>query len=80
MIHFVTESSNYSPNGHVTRSLSMRDFVKRKTVCVSQSSNYWSSTENNMNNCWNVNFNNGNTNNNNKYNTNYVRALVAFSE
>jgi len=40
-----------------------------------QSNNYWSATENNSNNAYNVNFNNGNTNNNNKTNNNYVRCV-----
>lgn len=40
-------------------------------------SNYWSSTEYNTNNAWNVNFNSGNVNNNNKYNTNNVVRPVA---
>ena len=40
-----------------------------------QSDNYWSSTENDANNAWNVNFNNCNVNNNNKTNNNYVRAV-----
>ena len=39
--------------------------------------NHWSSTENNSNNAWNVNFNSGNTNNNNKNNSNVVRPSVA---
>jgi hypothetical protein len=37
--------------------------------------NYWSSTENDSNNAWNVNFNNGNVNNNNKDNSNRVRCV-----
>ncbi len=37
-----------------------------------QSNNYWSSTENDTNNAWNVNMNNGNVNNNNKDNNNYI--------
>ncbi|MFC1813356.1 reverse transcriptase domain-containing protein [Thermodesulfobacteriota bacterium] len=37
-----------------------------------QSNNYWSSTEYDSNNAWNVNMNNGNVNNNNKDNNNYV--------
>ena len=41
-------------------------------------SNFWTSTENNSNNTWNVNFGSGNVNNNNKYNTNRVRAVAAF--
>lgn len=40
-------------------------------------SNYWSSTEYNTNNAWNVNFGSGNVNNNNKYNTNNVVRPVA---
>lgn len=39
------------------------------------SSNYWSATENDPNNAWNVNFSNGNVNNDNKNNTNHVRAV-----
>ena len=38
----------------------------------------WSSTENNSNNAYNINFNNGNVNNNNKNNSNYVRAVRDF--
>lgn len=38
---------------------------------------YWSATEYSQYNAWNVNFNDGNTNNN-KYNSNRVRAVVAF--
>ncbi len=38
----------------------------------------WSSTENNSNNAYKLNFNNGNTNNNNKSNNNYVRAVRAL--
>ena len=41
-------------------------------------SNYWSSTEYNTNNAWNVNFNSGNVNNNNKYNGNVVRPVAAL--
>ena len=46
----------------------------------SPASNYWSSSEYNQNNAWNVNFSNGNVNNNNKYNTNYVRAVAALDD
>ena len=46
----------------------------------SDSSNHWSSTENNRNNARNVNFNNGNANNNNKYNGNVVRPVAAFQD
>lgn len=46
-----------------------------------KASNYWSSTEYNTNNAWNVNFNSGNVNNNNKYNTNNVaRGVAAHDE
>ena len=40
-----------------------------------QANNYWSSTENDSNNAWNVNFNNGNVNNNDKSNNRYVRCV-----
>lgn len=43
-------------------------------------SNYWSSTENNSNNAWNVNFNSGNVNNNNKFNSNVARGVAANGE
>ena len=43
-------------------------------------SNYWSATENNSNNAWNVNFSNGTVNNNNKNNTYVVRPVVASDE
>lgn len=41
----------------------------------SQSSNYWSATEYNATNAWNVRFSDGNVNNNNKDNANYVRCV-----
>lgn len=43
-------------------------------------SNFWSSSEYNETNAWNVNFSSGNVNNNNKYNSNVARAVVALSE
>ena len=43
-----------------------------------ESANYWASTENSRNNAWNVNSNDGNTNGNNKYNSQSVRAAVAY--
>ena len=46
---------------------------KRRGMTVAN--NYWSSTSNDPNNAWNVNFNNGNANNDNKNNNNYVRAV-----
>ncbi|MBR4533870.1 MAG: reverse transcriptase [Bacteroidaceae bacterium] len=42
-----------------------------------ENSNYWSVTEYNSNNAWNVNFGSGNVNNNNKYNSNVVRPVAA---
>lgn len=39
--------------------------------------NYWSSTEYDSNNAYNVNTNSGNINNNNKNNNNYVVAMLA---
>ena len=43
-------------------------------------SNYWSATEYNSSNAWNVNFGSGNVNNNNKYNGNVARAVAAYGE
>lgn len=43
------------------------------------SNNFWSSSEYNSNNAWNVNTNNGNVNNNNKNNNKYVRAFLCVS-
>lgn len=43
-----------------------------------KASNYWSSSENNKTNAWNVNFNNGNCNGNNKYNSNVARGVAAL--
>lgn len=40
--------------------------------------NYWSATENNTSNSWNVNFSNGNTNSNNKTNNNRVRCVREY--
>ena len=42
--------------------------------------NYWSATENNSNNAWNVNFGNGNLNNNNKNNSYVVRPVTALED
>jgi retron-type reverse transcriptase len=50
-----------------------------RDVCMTEggfsTNNYWSSTENNNNNAWNLNFSNGSWNNNNKNNNNYVRCV-----
>ena len=63
-------------NGRVTGAKAL---VKNKIIHAAQSSNRWSSSENNTHNAWNVNFGNGNfNNNNNKYNSNVVRAGSAF--
>ena len=49
----------------------------------SSNGNYWSSTANNSNNAYNMNFNSSNvnpgTNNNNKYNGRVARCMVAGS-
>ena len=63
----------HSINGHGTIS----KVVKNKLVRVYAG---WSSTENNANNAWNVNFSNGSVNNNNKYNSNVVRPVCALEE
>lgn len=54
--------------------------VRNKVVCALSTSNFWSSTENNSNNTWNVNFSSGNVNNNNKNNSNVGRAVAALTE
>ena len=44
---------------------------------MNDNNNYWSSTEYDENNAWNVNTNNGNVNNNNNNkNNNYVRTFL----
>ena len=56
------------------------DAMRRRSYEDAESqkdSNYWSVTENNSNNAWNLNFNTGNVNNNNKYNSNVVRPVAA---
>lgn len=68
---------SFSLNGRAT---SASAFVKVKTAHALSASNFWSVTENNSNNSWNVNFNNGNTNNNNKNNSNRGRAVSALGE
>lgn len=52
--------------------------VSRYNTGGNNSGNFWSSTENNADNAWNMNFNNGNANNNNKTNNNRVRAVLAY--
>ena len=68
---------SFSLNGRVT---SVTTFVKNKTAHALSASNFWSVTENNSNNSWNVNFNSGNTDNNNKNNSYKVRAVSALGE
>ena len=63
-------------NGRVTRGI--KPFVNLLSVRALDSSNYWSSSEYNSNNAWNVNFGGTNSNNNNKNNSNYVRAVAAL--
>ena len=72
-----------SLDGCATGPWGIRAFLERPRTLVRSTehillrSNHWSSTENNSNNSWNVNFNNGNFNNNNKYNSNVVRPVSA---
>lgn len=49
------------------------DEIQERTV-------YWSSSENNSTNAWNVNFGSGNMNNNNKFNAYRVRAVAALQK
>ena len=41
---------------------------------------FWSSSQNNIKNVWNQNFDNGNQNDNNKNNDNNVRAVRGFTQ
>ena len=55
--------------------------VKNKIQYAYTASSYWSSSEYNQNNAWNVNFNSSALNNNNKNNTNnVVRPVAALDE
>ena len=61
-------------------------FANTFSRCVSyedaesqKDSNFWSASENNTTNSYNVNFQNGNVNNN-KYNSYVVRAVTAFHD
>lgn len=73
--------SFFELNGRMTNEVFEKvRLVKNKVQYAHTSSNYWTSTEYNANNAWNVNFNNGNVNNNNKYNSNVVRACAALDE
>lgn len=67
-------------NGRTTGVTGIRALVRNKTACAGAATNFWSSTEYNQTNAWNVNFGSGNTNNNNKYNTYYCRPLAALEE
>ena len=54
----------------------MQAYIDGSYFNLSQpSNNFWSATQNNSTNAWNVNLNNGNTNNNNMGNTNNVRCV-----
>ena len=74
----VMTGKNESLNGRATRNVKF--LVNKKIVHALSSANYWSSSEYNSNNAWNVNFSSGNTNNNNKYNATRVRAVAALDE
>ena len=73
-------SSNfYQLNGRVTRGFGR--LVNHNLARALTSANFWSSSENNSNNSWNVNFaSSGNSNNNNKYNSNAARAVAALDD
>jgi hypothetical protein len=43
-------------------------------------SNFWSASENNTTNAYNINFQSGSVNNNNKYNSYVARAVTAFQD
>ena len=54
--------------------------ANKYSVRVTTASNYWTVTEYNSNNAWNLNFSNGNFNNNNKNNSLIVRAVAALTD
>ena len=73
--------SFFQLNGRMTNeTLEKGRLVKNKIQYAFTASSYWSSSEYNANNAWNVNFNSGNVNNNNKYNSNVARAVAALDE
>ena len=81
MITVMREVSFFVLNGRMTNAaLEKGRLVKNKIQSAYTASNYWSSTENNSNNAWNVNFSDGNINNNNKYNSLTVRPCAALDE
>lgn len=70
---------SYNPmNGRLTAG--QKPFSYKDAKPQEDSSNQWSSTENNRNNARNVNFSNGNANNNNKNNGNVVRPVAASQD
>lgn len=81
MITVMKGVSFFQLNGRMTNAtLEQGGLVKNKIQYAFTASNYWSSSEYNQNNAWNVNFNSGNVNNNNKYNSNVARAVAALDE
>ena len=55
--------------------------ANKYSVRVTTASNYWTVTENNSNNAWNLNFSNGNFNNNYNNDNNFgVRPVVVISK
>ena len=62
-------------NGRVTGAKAL---VKNKIIHAAQSSNRWSSSENNTHLAWLVNFGNGHFYTGNKYYSIVVRAVSAF--
>ena len=65
---------------HAGRPRGIRPHRSYDVAKSQEDSNYWSSTEYNQNNAWNMNFGSGNINNNNKYNSNVARAVAAYGE
>ena len=61
--------------GHYIRLIPQKSVPDRIGFSDNNPLNFWSSTSNDSNNAYNVNFSNGNVNNNNKSNSNYVRCV-----
>ena len=73
--------SFYTLNGRMTNAeLERRRLVKNKTLSAYGTSYYWSSSEYNANNAWNVNFSSGNVNNNNKNKSFTIRPVTALDD
>jgi len=76
----VSSPASAGPGARIRSPLAVASSAEREQAeRATQAAFYWSSTENDNNNAWNVNFFNGNANNDNKNNEFHVRAVRAGS-